>query len=258
MGFTIFTQSGTFTPSDYGLKVGDCIHVIAIGGGGGGGTYTGTAATAGGTTSFGSYLTCAGGNAGTVGNGANPPSFQVGSCQGGPTAFALNQVSGGVGGDGYYPGHLRTGGLTAAMCLPTYQAGTSTNISSYPMVASGSSTIFNRQINCYLNGQGNSYIAATSGVPYGNAGRGYSGISAGGVGYGAGGGCGVMDSSSYIGGYGGNSGVLKELDLVLTSTSGISITIGAGGKGAYYSSSSYTYYYASGGGGASGCVAIFW
>ena len=34
MGFTIFTSSGTFNPASYGLKVGDMIHIIAIGGGG--------------------------------------------------------------------------------------------------------------------------------------------------------------------------------------------------------------------------------
>lgn len=36
MDFTIFTSSGTFTPSNYGLKAGDIIEIICVGGGGGG------------------------------------------------------------------------------------------------------------------------------------------------------------------------------------------------------------------------------
>jgi hypothetical protein len=74
MGFTIFTSSGTFNPADHGLKAGDMIHIIAIGGGGGGGAYTyATQGTAGGTTSFGSYLSCPGGNPGT--SNKNAPTF---------------------------------------------------------------------------------------------------------------------------------------------------------------------------------------
>lgn len=33
MGMILFTQSGTFKPSDHGLSVGDAIQVLAIGGG---------------------------------------------------------------------------------------------------------------------------------------------------------------------------------------------------------------------------------
>lgn len=33
MGMILFTQSGTFKPSDHGLSVGDVIQVLAIGGG---------------------------------------------------------------------------------------------------------------------------------------------------------------------------------------------------------------------------------
>lgn len=36
MGMQIFEQSGTFRPADWGLKAGDIVQVIAVGGGGGG------------------------------------------------------------------------------------------------------------------------------------------------------------------------------------------------------------------------------
>lgn len=34
MGMVLFTESGSFKPSDYGLSAGDAIQVIAVGGGG--------------------------------------------------------------------------------------------------------------------------------------------------------------------------------------------------------------------------------
>ena len=48
MGMQIFEQSGTFRPADWGLKAGDIVQVIAVGGGGGGnGTNRTKAATLG-------------------------------------------------------------------------------------------------------------------------------------------------------------------------------------------------------------------
>lgn len=32
MGMILYTQSGTFVPSDHGLNVGDTIHIVAVGG----------------------------------------------------------------------------------------------------------------------------------------------------------------------------------------------------------------------------------
>lgn len=32
MGMLLFDKSGTFVPSDYGLSVGDVLHIVAIGG----------------------------------------------------------------------------------------------------------------------------------------------------------------------------------------------------------------------------------
>lgn len=37
MGMQVFTKSGVFNPADWGLKAGDMVQVIAVGGGGGGG-----------------------------------------------------------------------------------------------------------------------------------------------------------------------------------------------------------------------------
>ena len=36
MGFQLFESSGTFNPSDWGLKAGDIISIVCVGGGGGG------------------------------------------------------------------------------------------------------------------------------------------------------------------------------------------------------------------------------
>lgn len=33
MGYVLYTASGTFNPSDYGLSVGDPIQVVCVGGG---------------------------------------------------------------------------------------------------------------------------------------------------------------------------------------------------------------------------------
>lgn len=33
MGYALFTQSGTFNPSNYGLIVGDLLQVVCVGGG---------------------------------------------------------------------------------------------------------------------------------------------------------------------------------------------------------------------------------
>ena len=44
MGMQVFTKSGVFNPADWGLKAGDMVQVIAVGGGGGGGPTLGAGA----------------------------------------------------------------------------------------------------------------------------------------------------------------------------------------------------------------------
>lgn len=110
MGMEIFMKSGTFDPTKYGLKIGQLIQVLAVGGGGGGGLggkassstsmgcsgggggsgflevlsmkletlnsievtvgNGGDASTDGEATTFGEYLTALGGKCGTAGQGA--------------------------------------------------------------------------------------------------------------------------------------------------------------------------------------------
>lgn len=130
MGFALFTQSGTFNPSSYGLSAGDVVHVAAIGGGGGGvKSYTSNInGTQGGTTSFGSVLTCAGGLGAKASNNASAstaPQVQEGAALGGyaperytATAWPyyynnnagyrqLYEYQGGCGANGFYPGVCR-------------------------------------------------------------------------------------------------------------------------------------------------------
>lgn len=38
MGMQIFESSGTFDPAVHGLKIGDVLQIVCVGGGGGGGS----------------------------------------------------------------------------------------------------------------------------------------------------------------------------------------------------------------------------
>jgi hypothetical protein len=79
MGFQLFETSGTFNPADWGLKTGDMLYIVAIGGGGGGvGAYGN--ASAGSASSFGSIVTAAGGNAASNYSSQTQPTAQSGSC----------------------------------------------------------------------------------------------------------------------------------------------------------------------------------
>ena len=66
MGMKIFESVGTsnFSPSDYGLKAGDVVDVICVGGGSSGVATTGSGispSVSGGASSFGSYVSSANG-----------------------------------------------------------------------------------------------------------------------------------------------------------------------------------------------------
>lgn len=130
MGFALFTQSGTFNPSSYGLSVGDVVHVAAIGGGGSGYKTTGSRAVngaQGGTTSFGSILTCAGGLGAAAASGGNiAPQAQNDAALGGYSLSdslssawpwyhsnygrgyrSIGSYHGGCGANGFFPGGCR-------------------------------------------------------------------------------------------------------------------------------------------------------
>lgn len=81
----IFQESGTFSPSSYGLSVGDIINAIAVGGGDGGANGA-SAGGVGGGTGGGSYA-----GSGGIGYGAG----------GGGGSGSSTQDAGGDGGSGY-------------------------------------------------------------------------------------------------------------------------------------------------------------
>lgn len=265
MGFTIFTSSGSFIPSRYGLYPGDVIHVKCVGGGGAGGgssedKYVGSAGSA---SSFGNVLSAAGGFAG-IANSRTLPTAQIGSCQGsgaGQSTLPKGSSSydafyGGCGGHGWLPGvSMPTVAGCALSQVPFNIAAVSSSaLSMYPM-QSASSGYFS----CFGNysamthdgssmtGQYSAQTGYFGGYGSVHGGGFYCIAGAGGVGYGAGGG-GAADASS---GSGGNGGVITDIDYILTSADSIAVTVGSGGAG--YGNSFY-----SGGGGARGCVAIWW
>lgn len=102
MGFQLFESSGTFNPSDWGLKAGDIISIICVGGGGAGCTNE-TAGKTGSASSFGSILSAAGGSGGAVGGTPGTVGAYYGSAE-----SANNQ--GGCGAGGWYPGVIYCGG----------------------------------------------------------------------------------------------------------------------------------------------------
>lgn len=256
MGFVLFTTSGQFKPSSYGLAPGDILSVVVVGGGGGGCGYSDTSSsdkpgTAGKTSSFGSYLTASGGGSGNA----------VGQSKGGRGTGRQDNLStyfAGGGAGGWYPGIQRVncpgmpgylGGVSpgeialldsnggcGAACRGSYDTATDSRTIG---TGGGGGGAGQSGSLAGVGGAGGSSTPSDSTISYGAGG--------GGAGYGAGGGGGSR-SSYYNGGDGGNSGVVKQGMVKLTSTNSIPVTVGAGGAG-----------HSNGGGaGAPGCVAIFW
>ena len=264
MGMLLFDKSGTFVPSDYGLYVGDMIHVVAIGGGG-------SAGAAGGATSFGNLLTVAGGAAagsdGYGGEGGWHPALPVTLCSAPPNDVPMGTAmycnAGGCGcskillsGSG---SSLNTQTIYAPFAPLYGGAGYSSSASSssdQPVTLNGISQ------NGYFNGgKGCNGMAHTEGLKSTLSLH----LGGGGSGYGAGGGGGYAtvgnkSSSTAASKNGGAHGVFNWLDYVLTagSSASFAITVGAGGASGKVSSSGYSDIYYNYGAGASGCVAIYW
>lgn len=264
MGMVLFTQSGTFKPSDYGLSAGDALQIVCVGGGGaGGGSNTGGNGSA---SSFGSIVSAAGGNGGPADASAAAQAF---SSQGmAPTRvgwinpnegtyYPYNNLSpcGGDGGHGWWPYTLptRVGASAAAALLASGSLAITLSQSGnmYDFVFSaGNISINSTAASAQAGGVGGC-------VGYYDSGHCYIGIGgAGGIGYGAGGG-GAGSSSNKAAniraGAGGNGGQIITHNLILDSaqvTTSYAITVGAGGT----NSRAYT----TGGDGANGCVAVFW
>lgn len=250
MGMLLFDKSGTFVPSDYGLSVGDMLHIVAIGGGG-------SAKEAGGATSFGSLLTVAGGAAagstGYGGEGGWHPALPVTLCSSLPDIVPKGTVV-----------YSNAGG---AGCLETLISSSSSITTYYPF-----STLFggvgfvsrNHKYTERFTGSRAPFCGA-----YGASGSSGSNSShpsdlycgGGGAGYGAGGGGGyayaMSSNSSSDNLKGGAHGVFDWLDYVLTagSPASFAITVGAGGAQSSAGGQDITMTW---GAGASGCVAIYW
>ena len=272
MGFQLFTTSGTFNPASWGLKAGDVLQIVCVGGGGGGSymhyestTSTSYQGSAGSASSFGSIISSAGGKGG---NTAQTSMEQVGANRGGQ----VGSVSvggywyqcGGSGADGWLPGHFGESGQIGALYLPWFPdtvSGSSSSISSkrpnglLGANQAGISAFYGkRDINItYATSRSGIKTASTS--PYGYAGTclypqgsGHYAISVGGAGYGAGGGGASPDYTDRAYGTGGNSGVINIISYALSNTNTIAVTVGNGGAGAP----------SGGGGGARGCVAVYW
>lgn len=158
MGYAIFTESTTLNIASLGLKVGQYVEVICIGGGGGGGGGSGTCRNPqcvnrfnnclnphlnnmaermkgkdggkGGDTKFGSYVTALGGNGGKGGN-APYVSGHYNSFNGSVNALRSNGGAGGVGNckgmNNTIFGYGGAGGY----------ASTSTHRTEYPLVPGG-------------------------------------------------------------------------------------------------------------------------
>lgn len=234
-GSILFTSSGTFKPSAYGLTTGKRINYIIIGGGGGSGAgwsdggmpafaYN-TGGTYGGTTSIGSYVSA---------NGAKPQDDAS-------LAFVVNTSKivytyGGQGERGWTPGIIFTGYTGPGKATSTSSSSMEINGYKVDIANVGGITIagWGQPENGSLaaatpnfNGGSSHHITNLTNIS-GNA-RGYG--SSDGLGYGAGAG-GVKQTESWgdcCSGGGGYAGTYKEGSFELTSTADIAITIGAGG-----------------------------
>lgn len=269
MGFVLFTESGIFDPATYGLKAGDVLHVKVVGGGGGGGrgnssVSAGYVGTAGSASSFGSVLSAEGG---LPGGALSAQTFVKGSNAGGQGGSAnylgLSYYYSGTGGDGWMPNYYGTSGIPPFLLLPhCIITSSSDGISFGPLTSQNKSYMYaNREFSYSAAAATYGGIAEANALPYGHAGSAYSGnssvykvLTAGGVGYGAGGGTCMTAYSQTANAWGGSSGVIADTNYVLPDTSEIAVTVGAGGTGYGYGVN----YGFCGGGGANGCVAVWW
>ena len=249
MGFLLYEESGTFDPTAYGLKVGDTIFVVAVGGGSSGVSNGVNAGTA---SSFGSFVTAPGG------------SDKDGQC----VAFG----NGGCG--GFYPGEPRLSapplkiGVTYNAPVVMYNGAGVTWTGS----RGGTDTYRDEYI---ISGLGGGFAGHTDqgSISYEvKAGDGnFNGIGAkgaratpasgsyaeqwlggGGAGYGASGGS-VGDVVDEIRSYThlSASGYIKKAMITLDSLDSIAVTVGQGG--AEKASGAFR-----GGAGAPGCVCVCW
>lgn len=269
MGFSLFETSGTFNPSDYGLKAGDVINVVCVGGGAAGdyasAGYDSAPAivkgSAGGNSSFGSYVTALGGG---------PHGSTQGNAWGLPGILINSYPYSGPGAGGWIPGVNASAQPIKYHIMTSPPPATTGGVQALALWNStdGSMSFVGGSIVTQFGGTSNyvsdtTYASTTSlkgngfGVGAGPAqgshnwrtGTPIIGCAGGnGAGYGAGGGGGLnKNQNEFNVPGGGNSGEVKRVTVVLPNTNSITVTVGNGGAANTY-----------GAPGAPGCVCIFW
>ena len=277
MGMKMFTSSGIFNPTNYGLSAGDILNVICVGGGASGSTQTKNgsseatyiAGNAGGVSSFGSYLSVTGGNAPTNEIPATPVAGSMGK---GGTSKTINYSSNnnsryyllGGGAGGYEPGCPIIGGNAGSAVGYGYTTTVPTTVQmdngDQPTGLGGCGgkwyytgyQVYSMPISMFGNyaGVGNkgAGICVGSNAPVGHS---------AGNGYGAGGTAGYCDYDTTYGGgpgAGGNAGSYGQTTVVLSSTGPITVTVGQGGAAAQGNAA----YSKASGKGAPGVVIVYW
>lgn len=229
MGYVLYTASGTFNPTAYGLSPGDALNLVLVGGGGAGYARNQNGNTAvgatGGTSSFGGIVSALGGAGGVAGT---VPAMQ-GSSQGythipnGENAWR-NVVR--AGPCGWMPGYQ----LTQVVGTQDYINSQINGVSSAApyILAANSTTVYWTDVMCVSAGYGagGAFLLHSSG-----------------------------SGSNVYYGTTGNAGEIIFYNHILTSTAAIAVTVGIGGINVVGATSVQRY---AAGAGANGCIAIFW
>lgn len=222
--------------------------------------YAGTA------SSFGSYVSAAGGTA------PSQPSLAVAPPPGGNAGSYSKTATYGYGGvymalpgaPGWLPdwdhipayAYVYNGTMSVSSSSVSSSTNVTLNLPTGPADLSASTALSAAPPLC-LSGRG--YAGAAHGVPYANGTHTTmnAAFCPGAIGYGAGG-----SRTPYGEGYSANSGGIQKAAIKLTSSAAISVTVGKGGAARKWTRSDTSYIEYGlcfwSGAGADGCVAVFW
>jgi hypothetical protein len=234
--------SSTYTPSTGATFIK--VKMVGGGGSGGAGSNTGTAGSAGGNTTFGTFLTATGGSGGPAGSGTNQSGGAGGTATVASPAISIVAVSGGVGSGQTSPpaGGYSPGGAGAAS--PFGGAGGSNSAAGKANTGSGGAGLGIPQATGYsgTGGGAGGYIEALISNPA----LSYSyTVGAGGATGGGAGGSGVIIVEEYysqtapilIGSVTSNSSGAERIERVTGSTSASGSFTVASQSGSFVSSS---------------------